>query len=181
VTDDFDLSTPELTREDLLVIDDPRFTGTDVTVDAVADLFEAVEINGHHYWDGLFSQNPPINDLMHQPPERKPDELWVIQIDPQTFEGVSTSVESIADRRNELSGNIPLNQELRLIERVNDWVEDGILPSEEFSVTDVRRINMGRRYHCSTKLDRDPEFIEELLELGRERTGEFYESHVTLE
>jgi len=70
---------------------------------------------------------------------------------------------------------------LRFIERVNDWVEDGILPSEEFSVTDVRRINMGRRYHCSTKLDRDPEFIEELLELGRERAGEFCESHVTLE
>jgi NTE family protein len=158
------------------------FTNEDVTVDAVLasaavpDIFEAVEIDDHYHWDGLFSQNPPVSDLMHQPTERKPEELWVIQVNPQTFEGEPTTNEVIDDRRNELSGNISLNQELRFIEQVNDWVEDGKLPSDEFSTTDIRRIQMGQNFHCSTKVDRDPEFLSELRDLGRERAAAFLES-----
>jgi len=155
------------------------FTNEAVTVEAVLasaavpNLFEAVEIHDHLHWDGLFSQNPPVSDLMHQPVERKPDELWVVQINPQELDGEPTTIEEIADRRNELSGNISLNQELGFIERINDWVEDGTLPAEEFSKTGIHRIEMGKRFHCSTKLDRDPEFIAELMDIGRDRASEF--------
>ncbi|MFO7927197.1 MAG: patatin-like phospholipase family protein [Halobacteriota archaeon] len=155
------------------------FTNEDVTPDAilasaaVPTLFEAVEIHGHYHWDGLFSQNPPIDDLMTVDVDRKPDELWVIQINPQEREGEPTTVEEIADRRNELSGNISLNQELRVVERVNEWIDDGHLPESEFSKTRVRRIEMGRAYHCSTKVDRSPRFIEELVELGEKRAATF--------
>jgi NTE family protein len=155
------------------------FTNEDVTVEAVLasaavpNLFEAVKINGHYHWDGLFSQNPPIDDLMSVPSERKPDELWVIQINPQEFEGEPKTSDVIADRRNELSGNISLNQELKFIERVNDWVDDGYLPDDEFSKTAIHRIEMGKRFHCSTKVDRDPKFLTELIELGHERATTF--------
>ena len=155
------------------------FTNEDVTVEAVLasaavpTLFEAVKINGHYHWDGLFSQNPPIYDLMHQSPERKPDELWVIQINPQELEGEPTSLNEITNRRNELSGNISLNQELRFIERVNDWVESGRLPADEFSTTEIHRIQMGQGYDASTKLDRDPAFIGELLTSGRDKAAAF--------
>lgn len=155
------------------------FTNEDVTVEtilasaAVPNLFEAVEIHGHYHWDGLFSQNPPVSDLMHQPPERKPEELWIVQINPQEFEGEPTTSEVIADRRNELSGNISLNQELGFIEQVNEWVESGKLPADEFQQTTIRRIEMGRQYHCSTKVDRDPDFLDELRDLGDERAREF--------
>ena len=157
------------------------FTNEDVTVDAVLasaavpNLFRAVEIHGHYHWDGLFSQNPPVSDLMHQPPERKPEELWIIQVNPQEFEGEPKTSEVIADRRNELSGNISLNQELGFIERVNDWIEAGKLPADEFTKTEVTRIQMGKRFHCSTKVDRDPEFLMELRELGAKRAREFVE------
>jgi NTE family protein len=140
---------------------------------AVPNLFEAVEINDHLHWDGLFSQNPPVGDLMHQPPERKPEELWIVQINPQKFEGEPTTSEVIADRRNELSGNISLNQELSFIEQVNEWVEEGTLPAEKFERTEIRQINMGKRFHCSTKVDRDPDFLSKLRELGAERAREF--------
>jgi len=157
------------------------FVNEDVTVEAVLasaavpNLFEAVEIHDHYHWDGLFSQNPPVNDLMAQPPERKPEELWIVQVNPQAFEGEPTTSEVIADRRNELSGNISLNQELGFIERINDWVESGKLPNDEFIQTDIRRIEMGKRFHCSTKVDRDPDFLADLQELGRERAREFLE------
>jgi NTE family protein len=155
------------------------FTNEAVTPEAVLAsaavplLFEGVEIDGHYHWDGLFSQNPPINDLMTGDGERKPDELWVIQINSQGFEGVPRTVEAIANRRNELSGNISLNQELHFVERVNDWIEAGYLPESEFSQTEIHRIEMGRRYGYATKVDRDPEFIAELIELGRERAAAF--------
>jgi len=142
---------------------------------AVPNLFEAVKIHGHYHWDGLFSQNPPVGDLMDLPPGRKPEELWVIQVNPQRFEGEPTTSEVIADRRNELSGNISLNQELGFIERVNDWVETGKLPADEFQHTEIRRIEMGKRFHCSTKVDRDPDFLDELRELGEKRASEFLE------
>jgi len=155
------------------------FTNESVTADAVLasaavpDLFRAVEIHGHYHWDGLFSQNPPINDLMNVPVDRKPDELWVVQINPQTREGEPTSPEEIADRRNELSGNISLNQELRFIERVNDWIEAGHLSESRFSVIDVHRIEMGRELGCATKVDRSPKFLGELMELGEKRATQF--------
>lgn len=155
------------------------FTNESVTVDAVLasaavpDLFRAVEIHGHYHWDGLFSQNPPVNDLMNVSTDRKPDELWIVQINPQTREGEPTSAEEIADRRNELSGNISLNQELRFIETVNEWIDAGHLPESDFSRTDIHRIEMGRAFHCATKVDRSPAFLRELIELGEQRAEEF--------
>ena len=157
------------------------FTNEEVTVEAVLasaavpSLFEAVEINGHYHWDGLFSQNPPIDDLLTVDADRKPDELWVIQINPQERDGQPTSLAEIADRRNELSGNISPNQELRVIERVNEWLEAGHLPEEQFTHTEIRRIEMGRAYHCSTKVDRSPRFIQELMDAGEERAAKFLE------
>jgi NTE family protein len=140
---------------------------------AVPDLFEAVEMNGHWHWDGLFSQNPPIHELMTVAPKRKPDELWVVQINPQTREGEPKSLLEIADRRNELSGNISLNQELRFLERVNDWIEAGYLPEERYTHTEVHRIEFGQELSCSSKLDRSVDFVEELLNRGRAAAQEF--------
>jgi NTE family protein len=188
---DFD-AIPELCRDDHpeLVVGTvdvnggvfETFTNADVTPQAVLasaavpDLFPGVELHGHLHWDGLFSQNPPINDLMTVDPARKPDELWIIQVNPQTRDGVPTSLEEIADRRNELSGNLSLNQELRFIEWVNDWIDAGYLPADRFSRTTVRRIALDRAFSCSTKLDRRPSFVDELRSLGRQRGAAFRES-----
>jgi len=155
------------------------FTNENVTVDAVLasaavpTLFEAVDVDGTLHWDGLFSQNPPVDDLMHLPPERKPEELWIIQINSQQYDGEPTTVDAIADRRNELSGNISLNQELRFIEQVNEWVEEGKLPAEEFAQTDITRIGKDKQLHSATKVDRSESFLAELRELGRERARAF--------
>jgi NTE family protein len=97
----------------------------------------------------------------------------VIQINPQERDGEPTSLEEITDRRNELAGNISLNQELRVIERVNEWIDAGHLPESDFSKIRIRRIAMGRAYHCSTKVDRNPAFIQELMDLGERRATEF--------
>ena len=140
---------------------------------AVPSLFPAVRLHGHVHWDGLFSQNPPITDLFRVDAARKPDEIWVVQINPQVREETPRTLVQIADRRNELSGNLSLNQEVRFIERVNDWIRDGSLDKAGFSTVEVRRIEIGREYGHATKLDRSPSFLDELMALGEERAAEF--------
>ncbi len=55
---------------------------------AIPTLFRAVHIDGGMYWDGLFSQNPPVRDL----PDAKPDEIWVLQINPTERRAEPTSM-----------------------------------------------------------------------------------------
>lgn len=85
------------------------------------------------------------------------------------------AIEEIADRRNELGGNISLDQELRVVRCVNEWIEQGHLPNDQLSRTEIRRIRLGQEYHSSTKVDRSPRFIQELIELRERRAAEFRE------
>ncbi|WP_336001032.1 patatin-like phospholipase family protein [Halorientalis halophila] len=140
---------------------------------AVPQLFPAVEIDGDSYWDGLFSQNPPIGDLYDVPAERKPDELWVVQINPQTRSGTPTTLREIVDRRNELAGNLSLNQELQVVEQINRFLEAGYLPEDEYRYTSIRRLGLDGERPYASKLDRSPEFVSELIETGRESARQF--------
>ena len=74
---------------------------------AIPNVFPAVHTDGGTFWDGLFSQNPPVHELL----DAAPDELWVIQINPTARAEEPRTVLDIADRRNELSGNLSLYQE----------------------------------------------------------------------
>ena len=81
---------------------------------ALPTLFKAVHADGGVYWDGLFSQNPPIREL----PRAKPDEIWILQIDPKQRDEEPTSMTDILDRRNELAGNISLYQEVHFLQKI---------------------------------------------------------------
>ena len=86
---------------------------------AIPTLFKAVHTDGGVYWDGLFSQNPPVREL----PDAKPNEIWVIQINPETSASEPKSMPEITDRRNELSGNLSLYQDIHSIRTVNGLVD----------------------------------------------------------
>lgn len=76
----------------------------------------------HRFWDGLFSQNPPIrNFLAGQQRDCIPNEIWVLQINPRDYD-LKELGRGVADRRNELSGNLSLHQEIAFIEAVNKRV-----------------------------------------------------------
>jgi NTE family protein len=137
-------------------------------------LFEAVELDGKHYWDGLFSKNPPLVDFMDARDVVDPDEIWLIKINPQERAEVPRSMEEINNRRNELSGNLSLNAEVRYINQVNNWIEQGFLP-DRYTYTDVKRIRFpkSRELDWRTKLDRDPQFIETLVEDGHSEAESF--------
>lgn len=156
------------------------FREGDLSADAILasaaepHLFEAVEIDGRHYWDGLFSKNPPMDDFLTEPDIPDPDEIWLVEINPRERSRVPTTLEEIDGRRNELAGNLSLNAEIRFLETVNGWIERGYLP-DDFTYTDVKRIRFPRRRRLDwrTKLDRDPQFLAHLVRDGREAAETF--------
>jgi NTE family protein len=142
---------------------------------AIPNLFRAVRVGHGTYWDGLFSQNPPVRELV----DTRPDELWVIQINPSRREGEPRTMVEIADRRNELSGNLSLYQELGFIEKVDQLLEEGRLAADGryrqivVRLLELTRPPRSRSLGTASKLNRDPAFIRELLAHGRARAEEF--------
>ena len=157
---------------------------------AVPPLFDAVEMPDpdgtvHEYWDGLLSQNPPIRNLLTgtEAAERKPDEIWLVRINPTRHQGPLDTLENVEDRRNELAGSLSLQQELHFIDQVNTWLRAGVFSeaaAERYKEVTVRAIDLDedrlsppRRLVTSTKLDRDPRFIDGLVALGEQQASEF--------
>jgi NTE family protein len=142
---------------------------------ALPTLFKAVHTNGGVYWDGLFSQNPPVREL----PDAKPDEIWVIQIDPQTRVAEPTTMPNILDRRNELAGNLSLYQEIYFIEKINEWVAEGSLSGTKHKVIEVRWIEMLWDLDSESKLNRDPQFIQAMMDYGEDQAEAFLSQELT--
>src|SRR5215216_6183731 len=143
---------------------------------AIPTLFRSVRPgDGGTYWDGLFSQNPPVRELT----DEGPDEIWVVQINPKELQTEPRTVLEIVDRRNELSGNLSLYQELRSIEKIDQLLEEGLLSSGgKYKQIVVRVIELSRsRFSRSlaplSKLIGNPGFIEDLRSHGEARADEF--------
>jgi NTE family protein len=156
---------------------------------ALPTLFRAVCTEGGVYWDGLFSQNPPIREL----PKARPDEIWVIQIDPKKRTAEPRSMTDILDRRNELAGNISLYQEIHFIQKMNQLVDrlgdqnqslenrslhvpgkDG-REGRDYKHIDVCWIRMSPPLDFASKLDRSPSFIREMMNYGERQAEDFLE------
>jgi NTE family protein len=136
---------------------------------AIPFLFEAVRIGEGVYWDGLYAQNPPIRHLT----DLDPDEIWVIQINPEEISEEPKTTAEIWDRRNELAGNLSLNEELAFVRRTNDLVRNyGI----EKPIIRVHRMEMSIPLDASSKLDRSPGLIEKLMDHGEEQATLFLET-----
>jgi predicted acylesterase/phospholipase RssA len=181
-----------------------------VTLDAVAAsaclpwVFRAQEIAGIDpdtqearataYWDGLFSQNPPIKNFISHigDPAKKPNGLWILQIN----QDKSDFSKRIADpndtyrygselwhRRDTLSGNLSLNQEISFIEAVNRRLDDPYQAGRrQDKPVEVARIVMdaeavsaaaGRELGIFSKFDRDLALKNALVEHGRVQASNF--------
>jgi NTE family protein len=165
----------------------------------VPSIFPAVEIAGDAYWDGLFSDNPPVEELVRARsvgPEYIPDEIWVIKINPTEDATVPATPNAIFDRRNQVEGNISLFQQLTHLEMINDMImQDAFRPEflERFDIQAPVRIprasmDSNRPYHIpfiempkevqdkldyEGKIDRSPQNIQHLIAEGEKAAAEF--------
>lgn len=108
---------------------------------AVPSIFPAVEIGADAYWDGLFSDNPPIEELVRprtMGEHNIPDEIWLIKINPTERARIPVKPGEIIDRRNQLEGNISLFQQLSHLEMVNDMILDDAFRPEFLARFDIK-------------------------------------------
>jgi predicted acylesterase/phospholipase RssA len=145
-------------------------------------------------WDGLFSQNPPIKNFIVgvSDPAKKPDGLWILQINQDTSD-FSTRIKDAHDayrygselwhRRDTLSGNLSLNQEIGFIEAVNRRLDDpdGSARPQDRPI-EVARIVLdpaavsaaaGRELGIVSKFDRHVALKDALAEHGRRQSTNF--------
>jgi NTE family protein len=147
---------------------------------AVPTLFRAVRTHGTSYWDGMFSTNPPIRELM----PFAPDELWVLVVNPQDRTQEPWTGIEIEERRNELAGNLSLAQELLFIDKMNELLEDNPTLTEHprrgghmpYKHITVRVLSMPfEGLDLASKLDRSPELLRRLIERGEQRAHLLFE------
>lgn len=170
---------------------------------AIPNIFPAVEIGENAYWDGIFSDNPPIDELIDPlfvGAENLPDEIWVIKINPTERATIPKQSDDILDRRNELEGNISLFQDLKKVERLNDLFLRGAFKEEfleQYAIKEPIKIpkafkdDADKPYHIpliemseeirnglnyESKLDRSPEHIDELIRDGEKQARKFLDT-----
>jgi NTE family protein len=103
----------------------------------------------------------------------------VVQVNPSARDDEPTSMVEIADRRNELSGNLSLHQELGFIEKVDQLLAEGRLADDGrykqivVRVIELARPRLSRSLGTASKLNRDPAFIRDLIAHGEARAAEF--------
>jgi len=162
---------------------------------AIPTLFPAVEIDGHYYWDGLFSDNPPVKELIRPVfvgAENIPDEIWVIQINPTAVESLPKTNSQIFDRRNQMEGNVSLQQSLEFVEFCNKMLGLAAFDADvfaKFGITrrepiTVRFVRMSSELQSTldyvSKLSREPSHIHKLIEDGEKQGRKFLESLATV-
>ncbi|QKJ66393.1 patatin-like phospholipase family protein [Deefgea piscis] len=167
---------------------------------AVPNIFEAVEFDGHAYWDGLFSDNPPVDEVIkpiYVGENNLPDEIWVIKINPTGCQTVPKSPEAISDRRNEMIGNMSLFQQLTSIRTLNELLlnqaftpeflaKNGVkapiklprcLSSDDIRPYHIPFIEMSEALQSTldyeSKLDRSPKNIQKLMQDGEQQARHF--------
>lgn len=115
------------------------FTGAEVTAEALLasaclpNLFRAVEIDGHAYWDGGYMGNPVLTPLYSEDCEAS--DLLVVQVTPFSTELVPERQADIMNRVNEITFNSSLMRDLRTIRNIQRLARD-----EDFIDPTLRRI-----------------------------------------
>jgi NTE family protein len=156
---------------------------------AVPNLFPAVQVGDHYYWDGLFSDNPPIVELCRPiiiGEDHIPDEVWIIQINPTTCKEVPTSPADVADRRNQMIGNTSFRHSLEFLEYINALFTEKLFDEKAvekkfgFKRVDpikIRFVKISDELACSldyvSKISREPESINRLIKDGEQQAREF--------
>lgn len=155
------------------------FRGEDLTLDdvvasaAVPPIFRAVRTRGGLWWDGMFSQNPPLRDLLELDP--KPEELWVVRLNPRRRTSEPVTAAEIDDRRNEMAGNVPLDQEIDMIRRFNRLRLGSAEVAARYAAITVREVELDLELDYQSKLDRSPRLLAELRAHGMRCAAHFFE------
>lgn len=159
------------------------FSGERLTVDAVMasaclpTVFQAVEIEGEHYWDGGYSGNPSFHPLIYHCTGR---DILLVQINPIKRDKLPTRSAEIMDRINEVTFNAGLMAEMRAIDFVKRLLAQGRLDPAHYKDVLLHRIDGGELlegFAASSKISTRASLIHSLRDLGQAQARAWLASH----
>ncbi|HYW56006.1 MAG TPA: patatin-like phospholipase family protein [Polaromonas sp.] len=148
------------------------FSGRRLTASAVMAsaclpmVFQAVEIDGDHYWDGGYSGNPGIHPLIYGCDSR---DVVLVQINPILRNKLPTTFAEIANRVNEITFNAALIAEMRAIDFVKRLLAEGKLEAAHYKDVLMHRVDGGEaleKFEAASRSSTEKGLIHSLRDLG---------------
>ncbi len=140
-------------------------------------LFQAVEIDGEHYWDGGYTGNPALYPLFDAD---LPSDIVIVNINPLERPDVPRQPQEIQNRINEISFNSSLLRELRAIDFVQRLLKAGTLGEGVMKRIHVHMIAddpLMAEMSVASKMMPNPYVLSRLKEAGRIAADKFLEAH----
>ena len=159
------------------------FTQKDLSIDAVLAsaclpfMFQAVEIDGEHYWDGGYMGNPPLFPLIY---EGGASDILIVQLNPINITELPTTAQAILDRINTISFNSSLMREMRVIDFMSKLIDGGMDAGGTLKRIYIHTVDGEetlREFGVSSKLNADMDFLKLLFDAGRREGEAFIEAH----
>jgi NTE family protein len=147
------------------------FGNEEITADAVLAscclpfLYQAVEIDGEHYWDGGYMGNPAIFPLIY---DCKSPDVVVVHINPLRRDALPRSATDILNRINEISFNSSLMREMRAIEFVTRLIDGQQLQGfKKMLIHSISADDVMTELGVASKLNAEWGFLTHLRDTGR--------------
>jgi len=143
-------------------------------------LFQAVEIEGEHYWDGGYMGNPVLYPLFYY---TESCDVVILHINPIERPGPPKTSLDISNRLNEITFNCALMKELRAVYFVQKLMDDGWIKDEHMDklkyvlIHSVRADNALSDLSADSKMESDWGFLTMLRDRGRACASEWLENN----
>ena len=159
------------------------FERSEASVDAVLAsaclpfLFQTVEIDGQHYWDGGYIGNPAIYPLIYQ---SKSCDVVIVHVNPIVRRGVPTTAPDIMNRINEISFNSSLMREMRAIAFVTRLIDSGKINAgdmKQMLIHSIRDDDAMTEHSVASKFSSDWKFLTGLRDSGATAAQRWLKAH----
>lgn len=160
------------------------FQTPSITVDAVLasaclpPYFQAVEIDGEHYWDGGYLGNPAIYPLIYR---RGCQDVIVVQVAPIRRDELPRTAADVMHRINEISFNSSLMREMRAVAFTTRLIDDGELDGTKHGRMFMHWIGndaLMAKLDSMTQYHADWGVLRRLHEEGRETAGKWLDHNL---
>lgn len=158
------------------------FHNHEITVESVLAsaclplLFQAIEIDGEHYWDGGYMGNPPLTPLIA---ETETHDVLLVKINSINIKTLPVTARDITERMNEISFNSSLINEMHMVQYRNELLRRGMtLPEQnrEIYVHCISGYSALDHLSYSSKLNTSWEFLSHLKAEGRRIASQWLDS-----
>jgi NTE family protein len=143
-------------------------------------LFQAVEVDGEHYWDGGYMGNPAMFPVIYNCTSR---DIVVIRINPLQREELPRTAADILNRMNEITFNSSLMREMRAVSFVTELIDAGKIKDEALNRMLIHSIAGDEelaKLGAASKLNTDRRFLQRLRDAGRRRADGWLAAHFDL-